>query len=95
MKINNVGEFYNFVINNGLATLSPELSSLQMCMSEYGRLCNCNNSQTKNAKLQQCKLHYINFIKNVNSHRHVLLSKTTDSSIIFCNDGQQLDVLHR
>ncbi len=95
MKINNAMEFYNFVRNNGLINMSPESSATSQCVEEYGKLCACDPPATKNAKLNQCRSSYISFVKKASQFKNVLLSKTPDSSISFCIDGQPITTLNR
>lgn len=95
MKINNVGEFYSFIMGNGLSYLAPELAALEVCMNEFSMLCACDSNEVKNDKLNQCSILYTNFVVNsARHHKPILLSKSNDSQIIFLNNGQQLLIIH-
>ncbi len=95
MKINGVKEFNNFVVASGFTNLSPELSSMCSCITEYDRLCSCDSPEVQKAKLNQCKTFYLQFASNANNYKSQLLSKTSDGVIIFFNDGKQINSVRR
>lgn len=95
MKINNSGEFFQFVKANSLTNITSEVVLLVQCMTEYGRMCNCNSVDSRNSKLNQCRNLYIAFVKQSTNHKNLLFSKTSDPSITFCVDNQILVTLNR
>ena len=95
MKINTVGEFYSFMMANGLSTLAPELAAFEVCMSEYNRLCSCDDAAIRDSKLNMCRANYMMFASHANDFKTILLSKTTDQNIIFTVNGQQVCVINR
>ena len=94
MTINNIGEFFHFVKNNGLVGLSPEVQSLVSCMEEYGRLCSCNSTLVKTSKINKCKSLYTIFVSKSINYKSILLSKVSDNQITFNNDGQLITTIH-
>ena len=95
MKINSHVEFYHFVRNTGLTNISPDVSSMVRCMEEYSRMCNCDPAAARNAKLNQCRTLYVNFIHKSPEFKDILFSKMSDNIISLCVDGQSVITLSR
>lgn len=95
MRINNAGEFFHFVRNNELVGIAPEVTSLVVCIEEFGRMCQCDSIQARNAKQSQCRGLYVAFASKARNYKDALFSKTADSVITFTVDGQQIVTLNR
>jgi hypothetical protein len=85
----------SFIAGNGLINLEPELAALEVCVKEYGLLCECDSVEARTSKYNQCKGLYIAFVSKSRSHKAALLSKASDGHIIFTIDGQQIATLNR
>lgn len=95
MKINNAMDLYNFVKSSGLSNITPDVTSMCLCIEEFGRMCACDPPAAKNAKLAQCRNLYINFTHRAPQFKDVLLAKINDSYIDFGIDGQSIIVITR
>jgi hypothetical protein len=95
MRINNAGEFYHFVRNNQLVGMAPEIAPMVMCFDEYTRMCQCDTIAAKNSKQEQCRGLYVSFVMKSNQYKNTLFSKTADSTITFCVNGQAIITLNR
>jgi hypothetical protein len=95
MKINNCIEFFHFVRSNGLVNMHPEVNAFSRCVEEYGRMCPCDPQAAREAKINQCKAIYLNFMHRAPQFRDLFLSKVSDVSVDFCNDGHSLLTLRR
>jgi hypothetical protein len=95
MKINNAMDFYHFVKNSGLININPEVTSMCQCIEEFGRMCACDPPAAKNAKLNQCRNLYVNFVHRAPQFKDILLPKTSDNLIEFCIDNQSIIVINR
>jgi hypothetical protein len=95
MRINNVSEFLNFVNNNQLAGIAPEIVPFINCINEFNRMCSCDHPEARMSKQNQCRALYIGFATRANQYKNVLFTKTNDSTITFCVDGQSLITLNR
>jgi hypothetical protein len=95
MRINNLGEFFNFLRNHNLVNLSPETSACVICMEEYGRMCMCDPLSARMQKLNHCKSFYISFVHQANKYRDTLLSQTSDTYITFASDQQDITTINR
>ena len=95
MTINNAGEFYNFIRDNQLIGLSPEVSSVMLCMEEYGKMCACDPPQDKIAKQNQCRALYVTFVVKSHQYKDDLFKKNRETEIVFTVNGQQLVTLTR
>ena len=95
MKINNQIEFYHFMSSHGLMNLSPEIGSLGRCIEEFGRMCNCDPPAARNAKMNQCRAIYVNFIHGSGKYKDILLSKIADNYLILAVDNQSVVTLNR
>lgn len=90
MRINGLGEFYNFARQHGLGGVSGEAQQFLICMEEYTRMCSCDSVESKKAKATTCRGFYNNFARNANSYREFLLGKIPEKSISFGIDNQTI-----
>jgi hypothetical protein len=95
MRINNAGEFFNFVRGNELVGLAPEVTAMVVCVEEFGRMCQCDSIASKTAKQAQCRGLYVAFASKARNYKSILFSKTGDTAITFSIDGQQIVTLNR
>lgn len=90
MRINGLGDFFNFARQHGLGQVSGEAQQFLICMEEYSRMCNCDSVEAKKTKSNTCRGFYNAFARNANSYREFLLSKCGDGNISFCIDNQTI-----
>ncbi len=98
MKINSVSEFFQFIRSNGLVNLAPEVRAMVVCMEEYGRLCPCDPDSVRINKYTQCKAFYVAFIRKirkVGDYKKDLVTRVSDGTIEFRNDGQYISTISR
>lgn len=95
MKINNALDLYNLAKNQGLINLDPDITAMCQCVEQFNRLCACDPPAVKNAKLNQCKVIYVNFIHKSSQYKNQLFSKISDNSLSFTVDGQIVTTLTR
>jgi hypothetical protein len=95
MKIHNAAEFFQFLRYSRFINIHPEIASFVRCMEEYGRMCSCEPHVAKLAKVNQCKMLYVNFLSRLPQFKDLLLSATTDNVIEFYSDNQSLLTLTR
>ena len=85
----------NFLIGNGIVGICPEAQNLVACMDMLARMCACDPSQAKQAKLNQCKQYYIGFASRASSFASTLLSKANDSRMDFYLNNQMIASITR
>ncbi len=95
MKINNQVEFYNFMRNNGLMNISPDVGAIGRCIEEFSRMCGCDPPAARTGKMNQCKSMYVNFIHNSGKFKDILLSKTTDNYLTLAVEDQAVVTFRR
>jgi len=88
-------DLYNFVRSHGLINIDPDVSAMSQCVEEFNRMCACDPAAAKNAKLNKCRILYINFIHKSQQYKNQLLSKTPDNVLSFNIDGQIITTLTR
>lgn len=88
MRINNSLEFVDFVKNNQLLSVLPDVGHLVVCVDEYRRLCSCATIESRIEKINSCKNLYINFIRRASEFKSVIFSKVDAQSITFAIDNQ-------
>lgn len=95
MKINNAMDCYNFVRSQGLINIDPDVTAMSQCVEGFNRMCACDPPAAKNAKLNQCRVLYINFVHKSSVYKTQLLAKTPDNVLSFTVDGQIITTLTR
>jgi len=96
MRINGQSECFQFIRNAGLVNLCSELASLNKCLEEYQRMCNCDPEAVRRAKNDQCKSLYINFAQfRAATLKNELLSRVNDNCLEFWIDGRHLNTISR
>lgn len=75
MRINNIGEFKTFIIENNLDTLDSAVADYIACVSQYNLFCSCKKTQ-KSQKHEQCNQQYIHVALNIlPPNKNLLFSK--------------------
>ncbi len=95
MNFNTPNDCYHFLVGNGLVGLCPESQNLVACMDILSRMCSCDPAPAKQARMNQCKQHYIAFASRAGSFAAQLLSKTNETRINFYLNGQLLATITR
>jgi hypothetical protein len=95
MNVNNPNELYHFLIGNGLVGICPEAQNLVACMDILSRMCACDPPEAKQARLNQCKQHYVAFAARASGYSATLLTKTNDNRIHFYLNGQLIGSVAR
>ena len=96
MKINGPSECFQFIRNSGLVNLCPTLTSFNTCMEEASRMCNCDPQTIRQAKVNQCKILYSNFVNlEAAGFKNELLSKISGNSLEFWVDNKCFYTLTR
>ena len=85
----------HFLIGNGIIGICPEAQNLVACMDILARMCACDPPQSKQAKYNQCKQHYIAFASKSSSFAAMLLSKVNDSRVDFYLNNQMIASITR
>lgn len=96
MNFNSPNDFYQFLTRSGLSGLSPETQNLVSCMDALSRMCACDPQEAKQAKLGQCKQHYLAFASKAQGFSNSLLSKTNNEMrICFYLNKQLISTINR
>lgn len=83
MRINNIGEFKTFIIENNLDTLDSAVADYIACVLQYNLFCSCKKVQ-KNQKHEQCNQQYIHVVSNVlTPNKNLMFAKLPYDTIEF------------
>jgi hypothetical protein len=75
MRINNIGEFKTFLIDNQLDNLDSATADFVACVLQYNIFCSCKKTQ-KAQKHEMCNQQYIHVVST---------TLTTKKDLIFVN----------
>jgi hypothetical protein len=83
MRINNIGEFKTFLLENQLDNLDSSVADFVACVIQYNLFCSCKKTQ-KNQKHEICNQQYSHVVLNTLSNKKdVVFSKVPHDSIEF------------
>lgn len=83
MKINNIGEFKTFLIDNQLDNINTDVADFVACVIQYSLFCSCKKIQ-KNQKYEICNQQYIHVVLHtLISQKDLVFSKITENSVEF------------
>jgi hypothetical protein len=95
MNINSPNDLYHFLVGNGMVGICPEAQNLVTCMDILVRMCACDPPQSKQARLNQCKQHYVAFASRAQNFSYLLLSKANDNRMQFYLNNQMIASITR
>jgi len=83
MRINNIGEFKTFLLENQLDNLDSSVADFVACVIQYNLFCSCKKAQ-KNQKHEICNQQYCHVVLNtLSSKKDLIFSKTPHDSLEF------------
>jgi len=96
MRINNIGEFKTFLIENQLDNIDTATADFVACVLQYSVLCSCKKAQ-KNQKHDQCNQQYIHTVLHVFSNKKdILFSRLqVDTIDFYYNQSYHIATLSR
>ena len=85
----NIGS-YQACLNFFGSDQTPALNNLRDCVTQLGKLCNCQKAR-KTQKSEECNVLYINFASRTAPNMvEYLKTKTTDSTITFTHGSNHV-----
>ena len=83
MRINNIGEFKTFLLENQLDSLDSSVADFVACVLQYNLFCSCKKAQ-KNQKHEICNQQYAHVVLQIlPTKKEIIFSKIQDDSIDF------------
>lgn len=83
MRINNIGEFKTFLVENELDNLDSSVADFVACVMQYSLFCSCKKAQ-KNQKYEICNNQYIHIVLQIlPSKKDLIFSKISHEALDF------------
>jgi hypothetical protein len=83
MRINNIGEFKTFLVDNQLDNLDSTVVEFVACVLQYNLFCSCKKAQ-KSQKHEICNQQYMHAVSTtLTTKKDIIFSKIQDNTIEF------------